>query len=204
MKQPLNIFVDLDDTLIRTHEELVRLVKVNTGYEFKGKGFITIENTQGHLRPILEEAKFMLTAKPNIDFIYQLQNLKDVYKDKLSIGFCTHRGYHPKAIEYTEKMFRQLEMLFDLSFLEVKSFLCPFKHPNKVKALETNYDNFILIDDNPKFKEEESSTDPRVMIYTKEWNKLTKVPSNLRIHNPLELIDKLHTNPIFKNHLGIN
>ena len=200
MFDPLKVLIDLDDTLIKTHSEIVRLMKRDTGFEFKGKGFITNENTEGNLQVVLDKAEFMYTAKPELNLVYQLQKLKLTLGKDITIGFCTHRGYHPKGVVNTERMLKRLSTLMDLSFLELHLYSCPFTNPNKLEELEANFaDNFILVDDNPKFSSKDDlGEDPRVMLYTKDWNTHIEVKDSLRVNLPTEFLSKLVKSPIFK------
>lgn len=200
MRSKLNVIIDLDDTLMKTHEELVRLMKRDTGYEFKGKGFLTNKNTDGNLQVVLDKAEFMYTAKPNLDLVFQLQKLRSILGDNISIGFCTHREYHPEAVDYTEKMLKRLSHVVDLEFFDLRYYLCPYSYPDKIAVLEEEYINdFIILDDNPKFDPNSyEGDDPRVMIYTQEWNKHMDVDDSLRVNHPTEFLSKLINNPIFK------
>lgn len=200
MRGRLNVLVDLDDTLMKTHEELVRLMKRDTGYEFKGKGFLTNENTDGNLQVVLDKAEFMYTAKPNLDLVFQLQKLRSVLGDNINIGFCTHRDYHPYAMTYTNKMLKRLSHVVDLEFFDIHWYLSPSKQPNKIAVIEKAFPGeFIILDDNPKFSpKDDVGDDPRVMIYTQEWNKHMDVDDSLRVNHPTEFLSKLINNPIFK------
>lgn len=192
--KPVNLYIDLDDTLLHTHQWMVELMYRANGYRHTGKGFITPENTNGNIVPLLDSAEFMRATPVNQPLVDVLKQLPD----HVQINVCTHRGYHKKGIQYTEELLDSLKIDFIHSF----EYLCAFKQPNKVDYLRSLGEDYILLDDNPKFND--SATLERtgeVMVYTQEWNRYLPIPEHLRVNCPTELITKLEQNPIYQKYL---
>ena len=73
----ITLYVDLDDTLLHTRDWLIEQMYVMTGYRHKGNGFITPENTEGNITPVLDSAEFMRNTPPNIEMTNVLKQISD-------------------------------------------------------------------------------------------------------------------------------
>lgn len=175
----IHIYFDLDDTLVETHKEMKRLLKVNHDFVSKEEGYLTPENTDGLLSFVLESATFMLTAAPNEEIVRQIENIRAVLNRKVvSVNICTHRGYHKKAQQYTELMLKDNELEFDNVV-----YLDPKHQPDKMSFLRNLHGEkavIILVDDKPTFTKEHQ-LDPFVLLIDKPWNHNLIIPIERRI-----------------------
>ena len=184
------LYVDLDDTLLHTRDWLIEQMHLMTGYRHKGNGFITPENSKGNITQVLDSAEFMRNTPPNPEML----NVVEQLSDRICIKICTHRGYHPKGVKYTEELLERLQ----LDYITGVEYLCAYKQPDKIKYLRDLGEPFVLLDDNPKFSADyKLETTGEVLVYTQKWNRHLPVPEHLRVNNPSELISKLEMNPIF-------
>lgn len=191
----ITLYVDLDDTLLHTRDWLIEQMYVMTGYRHKGNGFITPENTEGNITPVLDSAEFMRNTPPNIEMTNVLKQISD----RVRIKICTHRGYHPKGVEYTEELLDRLQ----LDYIAGVEYLCSYKQPDKIEHLRSLGESFILLDDNPKFSKSKALEDTgEIMVFTQVWNEQLVISNHLRVNSPLELIPKLEMNPLFQKRLN--
>lgn len=175
----IHLYFDLDDTLIKTNEEFLRILKQKHGFIAEAGVYLTPQNTNGHITGILESASFMITAKPCELIVNQLNKLKAIASPEMvTFNICTHRGYHPRAEEYTEVMLKDNSLEFDN-----RIYLNPYKHPDKMEYLKQQHsdkDTVVLIDDRPHFSTS-GQLDKDILLIDMPWNRNMFVPLHQRV-----------------------
>ncbi len=159
----IDIFFDMDDTLCNTRSWMEKFASI-LGYTKFTPDLYHIErqDVPPHIIEFaLSEARFMLDAEP-IDIMIPTLHLLKCRGHALHI--CTHRGYHDKGIEYTDRWLTDRlvrEFFTDIHCIDGK------EHPCKLKYLDTVSSNYKLVDDNaPNLVGENGS----VVLFTRPWN----------------------------------
>lgn len=167
----LNVYFDLDDTLFKTRDELAHYLFEDFGFVAPDDVFLTMENTNGHIKKILDDAYFMLSTSPCESKMALLDTIREEFGNRVSLNFCTHRGYHKKGRTYTETAM----YCHGLEF-ERQIYLCAYRMPDKMEFLRTrNTGNLILIDDNPVFGGGSKQSYASIYVVDKPWNKHLEV-----------------------------
>lgn len=176
-----NIVVDFDDCGLDTLPTLLRLHKERMPDYALPEGFLTPANAPA-LPAILEEGTYMLHTPIKKGFEDVLRRLKGLGHN---IYACTHRGFHPKGKEYTERLIAPMRDVFDDVF-----YLDPKVDRDKTVFLSKTFkDQYYLIDDNPGFGSEFASA--RVVLFEARWNKSVKGCVTIKDWNFLEVFGAL-------------
>lgn len=157
------VVFDLDDTLVETrswfHEFLTVLgypIPQTDSYHLEKHGI-----PEHVIQFALNEASFMLHAKP-VPFIPTM--LRFLRAAGYGVAFCTHRGYHHNAKQYTFDWFQNnhLRGYNDVHIIDALEYPC------KLEYLDQIYEDYVLVDDHPKNL---ASKKGRVVVYDRPWNK---------------------------------
>lgn len=185
--ETLELFFDLDDTLFNTHFEFRKYLLEDYGFVAPVDQYLTLANTGGLVQHVLNNPLFMLTTEPFECKLKLMREIKHNFKDRVSINFCTHRGYHPDAERYTTESLRIHQMEFDKQI-----FLNPYKIPDKMQHLRETLklDNLMLIDDNPFFDKDFKEYDKAIYLVDKPWNKHYAFGDN-RIYDDSVILEKI-------------
>lgn len=141
------IIFDLDDTLFDTSRELRKILKEEYALNITHDLYLTDENTYGHVSKLFKSGLFMASAELYEVLSWLPSTLQYLSDMGVQTAVCTHRGFHPKAAEYSKVAFNRYGLKFSNEF-----YLCPKKQANKIAFLDSVYgkDNYFLFDDNPK------------------------------------------------------
>ncbi len=183
----LEVFFDLDDTLFNTHAEFRKYLLEDYGFVAPEDQYLTLANTGGLIQHILNHPQFMLTTEPCVSKLKLLDSIKHNFGDKVTINFCTHRGYHPEAENYTARSLKVHQLEFDKQV-----FLDPYKIPDKMRYLRETFvtSNLMLIDDNPFFDKDFKGYDKDTYLIDKPWNKHYAFGDN-RIYDDSVILEKI-------------
>ncbi len=183
----LNLFFDLDDTLLDTLVEIRKYLLRDYGFTAPVDTFLTLENTNGLVQLVLDNPKFMSTVEPHPSKKELLSIIRSEYGDRVSLNFCTHRGYHPDCETLTEELLARHELTFDR-----KIYLHPGYIPDKMKYLREflKVPSPMLVDDNPYFNADIKVHDGNTYLLDKPWNQHLSFGSN-RVYSNECILDKI-------------
>ncbi|CAM8750797.1 hypothetical protein MOC16_gp291 [Klebsiella phage vB_KpM_FBKp24] len=170
MKKVMFVF-DLDDTKFETEKAMTRWINdtFNCGLVWKNRLSRTDPFEAPFLKAVLEDGSFMEHADwvPGFEALPALiKEMQTVFGARLQTMFATHRGYHPRAAEFTQRQFDRLGVEMEGVFLD------PEKVPCKKTWLDANlkgYD-YYLFDDNPHWGGTDASEVSNVFLMDKLWN----------------------------------
>ncbi len=175
----VHIYFDLDDTLINTNEEFLRILKDEYGVNAPIGEYLNSGNTAGFFDTILADAFFMESARPCEVMVRQLEILRsEVRLEFATFNVCTHRGYHRNAKGFTEAMLRANNLQFD-SVVYLDPRLTPDKKEYLDKLHQT--EQVLLIDDRPSWHSKVEGLDSGILLMDKPWNSHYKIPDSQRI-----------------------
>lgn len=178
--------LDMDDTvadtnnyiadwLINYYEEsgLEHLADQVRDLQYEGK--TTMQLTGGHREVvstlIMPSGRFMVDSKPSEIvrkglFSYLRDFIKDNEHIEITVVVCTHRGFHKKGEEYTDRWLEDNTWYYPVTKLHV---IDPAEHLDKIKYLKEQYPEHqvIIFDDNPMGKPTEVLPyHPELIVYT--------------------------------------
>lgn len=162
---------DLDDTKFETEKSMTRWINdtFNCGLVWKNRLSRTDPFEAPFLKAVLEDGSFMEHAEwvPGFELLPALiKEMQTVFGVRLQTMFATHRGYHPRAAEFTQRQFDRLGVEMEGVFLN------PEEVPCKKTWLDANlkgYD-YYLFDDNPHWGGTYASEVSNVFLMDKLWN----------------------------------
>lgn len=184
MSKPVIVF-DLDDTLFETSEWFKKYLNVMGGVACPQTDDYRIEEyvDPALIEFALNQGSYMTEAKP----IKKAQHyINRLIAAGYTTGFCTHRGYHPKAGEKTVQSLYKWDLM-------IKGFegvvLDPRAYPCKMKFLDTLHSKYVLVEDEPTAV---LTAKGQVIIYDRPWNRnITNAPRICGLDGLMPAIENL-------------
>ena len=183
MSKPVIVF-DLDDTLFETREWFKKYLNV-MGIEYPQTDDYHIEKyvDSGLIKFALDQGSFMTEAMPVKGAQHCINRLISA---GYTTGFCTHRGYHPKAVGKTIQGFYKWDLMIE-GFEGV--VLDPRVYPCKMKFLDTLHSKYVLVEDRPTAVR---TAKGQVIIYDRPWNRnITNAPRIYGLDGLMPAIENL-------------
>lgn len=183
MSKPVVVF-DLDDTLFETREWFEKYLNVmGVAYPQTDKFHIDEFVDPKLIQFALDQGSFMTEAKPVEGAQHYINRL---IAAGYTTGYCTHRGYHPKAVWKTIQGLYKGDLMIE-GFEGV--VLDPKVYPCKMKFLDTLHSKYVLIEDNPTVVR---TAKGQVIIYDRPWNRtITNAPRIYGLDGLMPAIEKL-------------
>ena len=170
MKKTFFVF-DLDDTKFESELAMVHWINETFSHNLVWKNRLsrTDPKEAPYLKAVLEDGHFMEEAEwcEGFEVLPQLQKeMQTVFGPRLEFIFATHRGYHPRAAEFTRNQFDRLGIEMDGVFLD------PAEVPCKKTWLDKHLAgaNYYLFDDNPHWNGTDAREIENVFLMDKLWN----------------------------------
>lgn len=157
------VVFDLDDTLVETRSWFNDFITM-LGYPIPKTDSYHLDKhgiPEHVIQFALNEGAFMAHAKP-VPFLQS--TLSYLKAAGIQIAFCTHRGYHHKAADYTEAWFHINHLL---GYMDNIHIIDALEYPCKLEYLDQHFDDYVLVDDHPK---NTNSKRGKVIVYDRPWN----------------------------------
>ena len=183
MSKPVIVF-DLDDTLFETREWFKKYLNVmGVAYPQTDKFHIDEFVDPKLIQFALDQGSYMTEAKPVEGAQHYINRL---IAAGYTTGFCTHRGYHPKAGEKTIQGLYKWDLMIE-GFEGV--VLNPKVYPCKMKFLDTLHSKYVLVEDKPTAVR---TAKGQVIIYDRPWNRnITNAPRIYGLDGLMPAIENL-------------
>lgn len=163
------IVLDLDDSLFETEKAMTHWINHTLGVPLVWKNRLsrTDPNEAPYLEKVLENGEFMKHAewRPGYEQVPALITDVRSFNPNVNFMFCTHRGYHPNAPEFTKYQFERLGLELEGVFLDYDAYPC-----KKAYLDELLGNDYYLFDDNPHWGGSKEEKVERIYLMDQIWN----------------------------------